>query len=85
MWCTESSVSGATMRIEVGKRYKLRDKGSITVESRLTCTETGADVMRCRSETGEVLMYDRRGHILPVDGGRELGRFTVEQEVHANT
>lgn len=72
------------MRIEVGSRYKLRDGGTLTVEARLANTETGGDVMRCRTETGEVVMYDVRGHILPSDGGRELARYSVVGECHDN-
>jgi hypothetical protein len=66
------------LRLEPGKKYKLRDGGTIRVEGKhQTDTES---VMRCVTETGEVVFYNERGWILPLDGGKELARYNVEGE-----
>lgn len=68
------------MRIEVGKRYKLRDGGTIKVES--VCQTDTESVLRCTTETGETVFYSQGGSILPLGGGRELAQFNVVGETH---
>lgn len=67
------------IKLQVGKRYKIRDGGTITVHSG---QRVGLEArMYCTTETGEVVFYDEHGHILPVDGGKELARYNVVGEV----
>lgn len=68
------------MRIEIGKRYRLRDGG--TIHATALCQTDTESVVRCVTETGETVFYDQRGRILPPDGGKELARFNVEGEHH---
>lgn len=69
-------------KLEVGKWYKLRDGGTIKVES--VCQTDTESVMRCTTEANEVVFYSQGGSILPIGGGRELARFNVVGEVPAN-
>ncbi len=67
-----------TFKIEPGKQYKLRDGGTLTVHSK--CQTDTESVMRCTTETGEVVFYNERGGIPPADGPKELGRYNVVGE-----
>jgi hypothetical protein len=68
------------MKLQVGKRYKIRDGGTITTHSAVHNTEQGTVTYRCTTETGETVFYDQYGRILPTDGGKELARYNVEGE-----
>ncbi len=73
------------MQIEVGKRYKIQDGGTIKVQAKVTVSDdpyNPACKMRCTTETGEVVFYDEHGRVLPLDGGKELRAYNVVGEVH---
>ncbi len=72
------------MQIEVGKRYKIQDGGTVKVRSKIVTTDAaGVDTrFRTTTETGEVVFYDEHGRVLPLDGGKELRAYNVVSEVH---
>lgn len=71
-------------KLKVGGRYKIRDGGTIAVQSSVGLSDNHSPIMRCTTETGEVVMYDEVGRILPLDGGKELSRYNVVGEVRYN-